>query len=191
MSPCIQLHSGRVFDFENPTADMVRISDIAYALSGLARFTGHARRGRDGFPYTVAQHSVVVSHLVPSKFALEGLLHDAHEVYVQDLNSPCKKMVPEYKAFENRIERVVRAKFGFGPEMHDLVKQGDLVALHYEVLQLMPDSRHDLWKWVRDYANKIPYPVLFTDGGIDEWLEPWPHNVAHGKFISRYRELTE
>ena len=188
MSPCIQLHSGRVFDFENPTPEMVRVQDIAYALAGLARFTGHARRSHQGFPYTVAQHSVLVSRLVDPQYALEGLLHDAHEAYVQDLNSPCKKMVPEYKDFESRIEEVVRCAFRLPRLQTQAVKEADLDALWQEVQRLMPDHKAPLWDWIRGRRR----PMLVGDPSkADEWLEPWPHNVAHGRFIERYRELTE
>lgn len=61
--------SGQHFYFCNSGVDVIYIDDIAQALSNLCRFTGHL----DEF-YSVAQHSVLASYLVPSEFALEALL---------------------------------------------------------------------------------------------------------------------
>lgn len=53
--------SGQHFYFCNSGPDIVYIEDIALALSNLCRFTGHL----DEF-YSVAQHCVLASYLVPA-----------------------------------------------------------------------------------------------------------------------------
>jgi hypothetical protein len=72
MRPSIQLASGKFFDFSQYTAADIKITDIAHHLSNLCRFTGACREF-----YSVAQHSVLVSLIVPAEHALVGLLHDA------------------------------------------------------------------------------------------------------------------
>jgi 5'-deoxynucleotidase YfbR-like HD superfamily hydrolase len=64
--------SGKHFNYLDIQQDAIEIEDIANALSNICRFAGHLPEF-----YSVGQHSVLTSHLVPQEFALEALLHDA------------------------------------------------------------------------------------------------------------------
>ena len=86
----ITTQSGKHFDFNNLSAADICIEDISCALSNLCRFTGHVQDF-----YSVAQHSVHVSYLVPPEFALEALLHDAAEAYCNDISAPRKRLLPD------------------------------------------------------------------------------------------------
>lgn len=128
--PSILMVSGRVFDFTNPGP--ITVEEAAASLSKLCRFTGHCREF-----YSVAQHSLLVSLLLPHHLALQGLLHDAVEAVLGDMSGPLKKVVPGYKALEARTERVILAGFGLPEELHPLVKRADLIALKLEKEVLM------------------------------------------------------
>ena len=80
---------GRRISLVNPTVEDVAPELIAGPLSRLCRWTGHV--GCD--LYSVAQHCVVVSHLLTPEHALAGLLHDAAEPFTGDLNSPMKAIM--------------------------------------------------------------------------------------------------
>lgn len=131
--PQILTASGRYFDFLNPKPEAIDIHDIATALSRMPRFTGHTTEF-----YSVAQHSVEVSRLVPPGHALAGLLHDASEAYMGDLASPLKQLVPDYKAIEKRVERAICARFGLAFPLDPCIKRADLTMLVTERRDLMP-----------------------------------------------------
>ena len=171
MRPDILTHSGKYFNFLQPTANTVDIVTIAHALSNICRYTGHVREF-----YSVAQHSVLVSYLVPSEHALAGLLHDAAEAFIGDVAAPLKRLLPDYKAIEARVEAVVLAKFGLPAELPTCVKLADLVALATEQRDLMPEH-DDEWESIAglqpNALNIIPQ-------------NPW---LARHRFLLRFSEL--
>jgi len=88
MEPWIAVHSGKKVDpFEFKPED-VNLLDIAHSLSQLCRFTGHTDRF-----YSVAQHCVLVSHVLEGKDGCgqHGLLHEVDEPYLNDISSPVKQ----------------------------------------------------------------------------------------------------
>jgi len=86
MNAWIQTISGRKFPLAEPDPNQIDIEDIAHALSMLCRFNGHCTQF-----YSVAEHSMHVSHEISNDLALAGLLHDAAEAYLGDVPSPLKK----------------------------------------------------------------------------------------------------
>lgn len=170
IGPTILLHSGRYFSFTEPTP--LTIEEVAHALAHICRFTGHCRRF-----YSVAQHSVLVSRLVPPELALQGLLHDAVEAVMGDMSGPLKRLFPEYKALEHRIEAVVLAGFGLPAELDPRVKRADLVALRTEQRDLM-NKRGGLWTCL-DGIEPDP-----------EFILGQPPHIAVFSFLARYDELT-
>lgn len=127
--------SGRVIDLRNPNEDQIDIEDIATALSRICRFGGHG----NSF-YSVAQHSVLVMHLVRHNSQLQGieleaLMHDAPEAYLGDVISPLKHLLgASYKTLETNFETVLAQKFELrmhGP-IKDAIKAADIEALQLE-----------------------------------------------------------
>jgi hypothetical protein len=156
--PWIQTHSGIAFDLVNPTVDMVRIEDIAHALARINRFTGHTSR-----PYSVAEHSLLVSDWLAATFpnsnlAFQGLMHDAAEAYVGDVSSPVKRCVPEFAALEARVWKVVTEKFDLPFELDPRVKEADLRACASEAKYFLGPPPRD---WLLPYdALDCYFPVL-------------------------------
>jgi uncharacterized protein len=174
MLPTIQCASGKYFDFLNPAGSHICIEDIAHALSHINRFTGHTR-----VPYSVAQHSYVVSCIVPYKDALAGLLHDAAEAYLGDVSSPLKQLLPEYKVIEHRVHAAIFEHFGLDPELPASVKEADLIALATERRDLMPNvDPHDAWG------------VLARVKPLRPKVKVWDADIARYMFLQRYYERT-
>jgi hypothetical protein len=131
---CIRTNSGVYFNLLEPTAEMIKIEDIAHALSRLPRFGGHLNPD-----WTVAQHSMQVAYHC-KQHRLEALLHDASEAYLMDLPTPIKKLIPDYYAMEERINLVIAAKFNLVYPWPEEVKRADQLMLETEWNMMMISS---------------------------------------------------
>lgn len=158
--------SGLQFWPLDPQVADIRITDIAHALSNVCRFGGHC----DPF-YSVAQHSVHVSRLVPQELAMTALLHDATEAYIGDMVRPLKQNMPQFQEVEDRLWAVVAAAFSLPLELDAKIKHADNVALMTE--------RRDIVIWT-------PH-VWSTDETPDEELiRPLAPGEARELFLKRY-----
>jgi len=140
VEPYIVTRGGRKFSFVNPKPEDVDLGDIAHALSHANRFTGHTYA-----PWTVAQHSLLVSELCwyetrDNEVALHGLFHDAAEAYVGDISSPLKTICQDIVAVHNRIQGVIAERFRLLPaELHSpVVHKADQLALALEFWTFFP-----------------------------------------------------
>lgn len=167
----ILTHSGRKFNFAELHPDAVDIHDIAHALSHIPRFTGHTRAF-----YSVAQHSIMVSDLVPPEHALVALLHDATEAYINDLAKPLKEMLPAYCRLERRVWVVIAEKFGLPIHLPRCVKKADLTALATE--------KRDLCT-----AHSEAWACLEGVPAVPERVYPLTPDLAKEAFLRRFTEL--
>lgn len=175
INPVIQLASGNYFDFLDFDKDDIRIEDIASSLSKMCRWTGQCKA-----LYTVAQHSILVSELVPREHALEGLLHDAAEAYIGDINRPLKNLIHELKYAERAIYAEVAKKFGLPDTETPCVKEADNIALVTESRDLMPDGGgQENWEWAVDIP-RLSHRI--------EAIENW--RLVETLFLNRFYELT-
>lgn len=174
MHPVIQLYGGGgFFDFEHPELSVYTIEGLAHSIAQLCRFTGHTSRH-----YSVAQHSVLVSHMVPPEFAYEGLMHDLHEAITGDASSPMKLMLPDYRALEYFVQGHVLARFGLSLPLHPSIKEADNRAVVTESRDFMPDDMPHLWAWAK-HIRPLRRRIL-----------PLPAPMAKQLFLDRYWELT-
>lgn len=164
--------SNGIFWPYDPNPDDVRIEDIAHSLSLLCRWAGNIKQH-----FLVAQHSVMVSQLVPSIYALHGLLHDAAEAYLGDLIAPVKARCRDYQELEATIMGAVSRKFDltWTTECEMAVRQADLVALATEVRDLIPSQVMN---------GFLPYEPA------TEVIKPVQAHEAKWLFMDRFEELT-
>ena len=167
----MQTYSGRRYYPGDPRPDDVVIEDIAHALSMLCRFGGHCSRF-----YSVAEHSVLVSMVVPREHALQGLLHDATEAYCVDVPRPLKRQLSNYAEIEQRNRLAVAARFGLAVDLPECVHVAD-----NDVLLAERDALFDR------AAGTWSIPGTPAQVGIVGWAPP----MACSLFMQRYRELTQ
>ena len=131
----VATYTGRQFYPLDPQQDQVDIEDIAHGLAYQCRFNGQTRHF-----YSVAQHSLIVAGLVPKRFRLAALLHDAAEAYMGDMVKPLKQLFPKFSAIEAKVMAAIGARYGITDFEDRAIKRADLVALAMEKRDLMPNS---------------------------------------------------
>lgn len=173
--------SGGACFLHAPERSHISIVDIATSLSRSPRWGARTRLGAT--PISIAQHSVLASHLCRPEHALHALLHDADEAYLGDVISPLKKLLPEYIRIERLWALEIGKRFGLGDGLADLptdVKVADLISLEVERHDLL--ERGELWsQWGSE--DRVDYDVI-------PYIVPQTEDQAFWSFIARYFELT-
>jgi uncharacterized protein len=201
----LEVFSGGRFYPLDPREDEIHIEDIAHALALTCRFSGHTRTF-----YSVAEHSVRVSHAVEihaqregcendREIALWGLLHDASEAYLNDIPRPLKRapIFWIYRVVEANLTGCILKKFGI-PYQSDW-DDAPLTRDNPEPFRvpIVPQLVHD--------ADEILLATeardLMTPGALDRWtpfrfqsqpnpIVPWSWDYAEEQFLLRFEELT-
>jgi len=123
------------FDYLYPENYRYAIEEIAWSLSKQCRFIGHINA--PGI-YSVAEHSVLVSKLVPHSLALFTLMNDAGKAYTGDIIGPLKKLLPDFKEIEKKVEKALSNYFGLVRLVHPKIKLAYLTVLAAERRDLRP-----------------------------------------------------
>jgi len=171
MQPIITLCDRTSFRLDEPETQRFDVVVIAHALSKLCRFTGHISGTSI---YSVAQHSVLCSYLVPAEHTLDALMHDAHEAYVGDMSAPLKLLCPDYCRVERRVEIACRRSFGLADTKSEVVAEAD----------------HRMFK--SEYAAYLTSEVGIQVGrryGLNS-IRAWLPEIAKSRFLERFEELT-
>ena len=174
--PWIQTRSGKKFYYLTSGFNDVEILDIAHGLAFTCRWMGQC----SSF-YSVAQHSVLLSLVVPKEIAFYALLHDASEAYLGDLCTPLKNTIEignGYKKMEERIQNLIEHKFNVQvPLSFDYFKSLDsgMAAAEAKVLGLDLYREDEGW-----LAAGEPVPIR---------INPWTPENSKRAFIKRFHDL--
>lgn len=181
--------SGRRLDLLDPTPMDIEVEDIAHGLAFVARWNGQTQ---GDFPYSVAEHSLLVETLIgrtfpeiETKWRLAALLHDAPEYVIGDMISPVKDAVgPGYGDLDDRLTAAIHLRFGLPAVLPAPVKKkikaADRVSAWLEAIQIAGFSVSE--------ANKlfgVPDPIAIE--GLTVRLRP-PAD-ARADFTARHAAL--
>ncbi len=183
--------SGRRLDLLDPTPVDIEIQDIAHGLAFQARWNGQTI---GDFPYSVAEHSLLVERLfstsnrgIATRWKLAALLHDAPEYVIGEMISPVKAAVgPGYGELDDRLAAAIHLRFGLPAHIPVAIKRqiksADKTSAWLEAVQIAgfsePEADRLFGKQdraqIRDFSIELRPPV----------------DVRHS-FVARHNELIE
>jgi hypothetical protein len=156
--------SGRRLDLLDPTAVDIEVEDIAHGLAFVARWNGQTI---GEFPYSVAEHSLLVEQIFtrlnpkakPAQ-RLVALLHDAPEYVIGDMISPVKASVgPGYDQLDKRLAAAIHMRFGLSTTLpaalKKQIKKADKLSAWLEATQLVGFSKLEADKLFGKVDEKI------------------------------------
>ena len=180
--------SGRKLDILSPSPFDIEIEDIALGLSRVTRWNGQTT-GK--YPYSVAQHSVLVEELfnieypdLDKKWNLAALLHDAPEYVIGDLITPFKYALNNsYRFVEDNLMKAIYLRFGLPAllprHIESKIKKIDKSLAWFEAV--------DLAGYKEKEASKIiKKPNLNSERQIIVALSS---NDIQKKFLKRFQEI--
>jgi hypothetical protein len=185
--------SGRRLDILDPSPMDVELSDIAHGLARVARWNGQTQ---GDYPFSVAQHSVLVLELfrgvnpeASPVWQLQALLHDAPEYVMGDIISPFKAaMGGNYKDVENRLLSAIYLRFSLpssmGAALAKLVKVADREAAFFEATHLAGFADSEARKFFG-----VPSQPAFDVEAFDRLIRPWPTREAHDRFVQTFEAI--
>jgi len=117
--------------------DDISIKDISNSLSKIPRYLGHNIQNKS---YTVAEHSIILSNIVPSEYKLEALLHDATEAYIGDIVAPLKSNLIGIQLLEESILEKIIERFNLSKTKLKEVEKYDISLVQKEAKLLFPKA---------------------------------------------------
>lgn len=185
--------SGRRLDLLDPSPLDVELSDIAHGLARVARWNGQTL---GDFPFSVAQHSMLVLELFRAmtpeatvRDALYAVLHDAPEYVMGDIISPFKAaMGGNYKDVEARLQGAVHLRFALPavppPALARQIKRADREAAYHEAVELAGFEADE----ARRFFGAPTVPVFELDL-FQRLIRPWPTREAYDRFVAAVEDL--
>ena len=185
--------SGRRLDILDPSPLDVELTDIAHGLARVARWNGQTR---GDYPFSVAQHSVLVLEIfrtlqpeAGTRAFLYALLHDAPEYVMGDIISPFKTVMGgNYKEVEGRLLAAVHLRFSLPaspPEsLVRQIKKADREAAFFEAVHLAGFEAEE----ARRLFGEPTLPSFDLDQ-FDRLIRPWPTREAHDRFVAAFEAL--
>ncbi|HHG91029.1 MAG TPA: HD family hydrolase [Devosia sp.] len=186
--------SGRRLDLLNPSPLDVEIGDIAHGLARVSRWNGQTI---GDYPFSVAQHSILVLEVFNASSAtakpdeqLYALLHDAPEYVMGDIISPFKAaMGGNYKDIEERILEAIHLRFSLSAsrpvKLMRAIKKADKQAAYFEAIHLAGFEADEARRLFGD-----PLLPEFDLDGFDRLIRPWPTHEAQQRFNKIFEKVS-
>lgn len=181
--------SGRRLDLLDPTPVDIELEDIAHGLAFVARWNGQTR---GDWPYSVAEHSLLVEELfarldpaAPPRWRMAALLHDGPEYVIGDMISPVKAAVgADYGALDARLAAAIHIRFGLPAQIpakvKAAIKRADRISAWMEATQIAGFTLSESDR----FFGKPPHALIH---GLR--IAPRPPSEVRAAYIARHRAL--
>jgi len=179
----------------NPSPLDIELSDIAHGLARVARWNGQTI---GDYPFSVAQHSILVVTILqatnpkasPTEL-LYALLHDGAEYVMGDIISPFKAaMGGNYREIEENVLGAIHLRFSLSPncpaKFKKNIKKADKQAAFFEAVNLAEFEINE--------AEKLfgtPIIANFDLDGFSRLIRPWPTREAQEQFEKLHMSIIE
>ena len=182
--------SGRKLDILSPSPFDIEIEDIALGLSRVTRWNGQTT-GK--YPYSVAQHSILVEELfnieypdLDKKWNLAALLHDAPEYVIGDLITPFKYALNNsYRFVEDNLMKAIYLRFGLPAllpkNIESKIKKIDKALAWFEAIDLA------------GYKEKEALQIIKRPSVISKHqkIEAMSANDVEKRFLKRFQDISK
>lgn len=181
--------SGRRLDLLDPTPMDIEVEDIAHGLAFVARWNGQTK---GDWPYSVAEHSLLVEHIfsqqnpgISERWQLAALLHDAPEYVIGDMISPVKSAIgAQYGELDARLTAAVHLRFGLPaqlpPAIKKAIKAADKISAWAEAVQIAGFSEAEADKLFGRPETAFVRSIM---------IQPEPPAKVRAAFVARHAAL--
>lgn len=163
----ILTHLGNTLELLAPDENQIDPRDIAHALSQICRHGGHTRKF-----YSIAQHSCIVSDLVPEEHKLTALLRHATTAYFGEVVWPLSHVMPGYERIQDQIWLSICKRFWLDSVLPDCICHIEQIVTATEYRDLLP-----------------PRPDAFDDlksvEPLKRTIRPWGIQEARDNYFQR------
>jgi len=199
----IQTVSGARLDCAHLERNTYDAMDLAQGLSSQTRFAGQYR---SDYTWSVLHHSWLVRLIVDILYDEDGfsykvwrvarlvaLLHDGSEAFLGDLPTPFKRVLPEFVAYEHRMQYEIYRQYGLTDDdlshSKEIVKSADTSAMLVEARVLgIPTENWGFEARVTD--QMVDRFHLVEKYSINDLTSLFCMEANHGRYDLNTRELT-
>jgi hypothetical protein len=150
----IQINRDTIWSFTELSSNTIELPLIARSLSRLVRYTGHGDK-----VVTIAEHSINVAVLMPAPYQIYGLMHDAAEALIGDINHPFKSRFPAISEAEDQILDHIYKQLGLWPVPEEAARQValfDRISLGLEAKEIFGAWTWDEWSSLQGVRDLLP-----------------------------------
>ena len=189
---CTETVSGIIFDLRNPSVEDIDINDISWSLSRINRYTGHTITKK---PYSVAQHTVMVSRYCEWALTPGNEFHDMFQRFIEGkLTEACVgTLEDEDRKYQIRkwsdLQDFTRHTPG------NIVKMVSLHGLLHDFAEAYltdvpsPVKRlPGMYEAIREAESKLE-PVIFKAMGLEYSPTQWPGTYENGCMVVHWADM--
>ena len=185
-TPYILTFTDKEFHFLSDDLSEICLEDIAKALSHINRYTGHTK-----LPYSVAEHAIHVASILPPELQMMGLLHDGSEAYLNDISSPLKSLLPDYRNIEEHVQNKVWSAFGVTEDdlkRYEEVKRADALMYFAELQEISPTQLelvkdHPLVVEMKARGDMADMPYFLASTISNGLFKKVHRNISAGNYL--------